>query len=201
MLNKQLIHPNHIVIVGGSNDSKKPGGKIIQNILDGGFTGELRVVNPKEREVQGIKSYPSVRDIPETDLAILAIPAKYCLEVVKVLTTQKQTRAFIIISAGFSEANEEGMRLETEISELIDNVDGCLIGPNCIGVINEQYKGVFTTPIPKYSKDGCDLLSSSGATAVFIMEAGLSVGVKFANVYSVGNAGQTPGGRYFGIYG
>lgn len=191
MLNKQFINPKHIVIVGGSNDTKKPGGKIIQNILEGGFSGELRVVNPKEHKVQGIKSYTSVRDIPETDMAILAIPAKYCLETIKELTRQKQTKAFIIISAGFSEANEEGAQLEQKVTEVINEVNGCLIGPNCIGVINEHYKGVFTTPIPKYSKDGCDLLSSSGATAVFIMEAGLSVGVKFANVYSVGNSAQT----------
>lgn len=191
MLNKQLINPQHIVIVGGSNDTKKPGGKIIQNILEGEYKGKLTVVNPKEHSIQGIKSYTSVRDIPETDLAILAIPAKSCLEAVKVLTTQKKTKAFIIISAGFSEANEEGLKLEYEITDVINKANGCLIGPNGIGVINEHYKGVFTTPIPKYNKGGCDLLSSSGATAVFIMEAGLSVGVKFANVYSVGNSAQT----------
>lgn len=185
------MNPQHIVIVGGSNDIKKPGGKIIKNILKGGFKGRLSVVNPKENNVQGINSYTSVHDIPESDLAILAIPAKYCLETVEVLTAKKNTRAFIIISAGFSETDEQGNDLEQRIAEVINNVDGCLIGPNCIGVINENYKGVFTTPIPEYSKTGCDLISSSGATAVFIMEAGLSVGVKFANVYSVGNSAQT----------
>lgn len=191
MLNAQLIHPKSICIVGGSNDTKKPGGKIIQNILEGGFQGELSVVNPKETLVQGVKCYASVSELPHTDLAILAIPAKYCLETVKVLTEEKETKAFIIISAGFSETNVLGQDLETEIAEQVNRVNGCLIGPNCIGVINEHYKGVFTTPIPKYDKNGCDLISSSGATAVFIMEAGLSVGVKFANVYSVGNTAQT----------
>lgn len=191
MLNEQLINPGSIAIIGGSNDTKKPGGKIIQNILQGQYLGNLHVVNPKESLVQGIKSYPSVQDLHSVDLAILAIPAKYCLETVRVLSEEKNTKAFIIISAGFSETNELGQDLENEIAELVNRVDGCLIGPNCIGVINKNYKGVFTTPIPKYDKDGCDLISSSGATAVFIMEAGLSVGVKFANVYSVGNTAQT----------
>ncbi|WP_108866341.1 acetate--CoA ligase family protein [Aquimarina aquimarini] len=191
MINKQLIDPSSIVIIGGSNDIKKPGGKIVKNILDGGFHGDVQVVNPKEEKVQGLQSYRAVNDIPNTDLAILAIPAKYCLETVQILTTQKNTKAFIIISAGFSETNEEGQQLEKEIADCVDRVNGCLIGPNCIGVLGEHYKGVFTTPIPKYSKDGCDLISSSGATAVFIMEAGASLGVKFANVYSVGNAAQT----------
>ena len=190
MINKQLVSPQSIVIVGGSNDIKKPGGKIVKNIIDGGFTGQLSVINPKEKQVQGLKSFTSVKDISNTDLAILAIPAKYCLDAVKQLAKEKNTKAFIIISAGFSEANEDGQNLEKAIAEVVDSVDGCLIGPNCIGVINQNYKGVFTMPIPKFEPHGCDLISSSGATAVFIMEAGISLGVKFANVYSVGNCAQ-----------
>ncbi len=191
MLNEQLINPKSIVIIGGSNNISKPGGKIVKNIIDGGFQGVLSVVNPKDSNVQGISSFSSVNDIPETDLAILAIPAKYCLEVVTILAKQKNTRAFIIISAGFAESNKEGSTIEKDITKVINSVNGCLIGPNCIGVINKNYKGVFTSPIPKYNPDGCDLISSSGATAVFIMESGIPLGVKFANVYSVGNSAQT----------
>ena len=191
MINKQLLNPESITIIGGSNDIKKPGGKIVKNILDGGFKGVVTVVNPKENQVQGIKSYFNVLELPNTDLAILAIPAKYCLKAVEELTLHKKTKAFIIISAGFTEADEVGAQIEKEIVALIDSVNGCLIGPNCIGVINETYKGVFTTPIPKFNASGCDLISSSGATAVFILEAGEALGVKFANVFSVGNSAQT----------
>jgi len=191
MLNEQLINPDSIVIIGGSNDIKKPGGKIVKNILDGKFKGRLSVVNPKEKEVQGVESFSSVTAIPKTDLAILAIAAKYCLETITILAKEKGTKAFIIISAGFSETNELGSNLEEEIVKVVNSVGGCLIGPNCIGFINKNYKGVFTLPIPKFHAKGCDLISSSGATAVFIMEAGMSLGVKFANVYSIGNGAQT----------
>lgn len=191
MLNKQLINPKSIVIVGGSNNVQKPGGKIVKNIIDGGYSGKLKVVNPSEKEVQGLKSYKSVEDLPKIDLAILAIPARLCLEAVSILAKQKETRAFIIISSGFGEANEEGSSLEKQIVAIVNDVNGCLIGPNCIGVINENYKGVFTSPVPKFNSKGCDLISSSGATAVFIMEAGIQLGVTFANVYSIGNSGQT----------
>lgn len=191
MINEQLINPKSIVIIGGSNTIRKPGGKIVKNCIDGGYSGELRIVNPKEKQVQGIISYTSVNDIPNTDLAILAIPAKYCLETITVLAKQKQTKAFIIISAGFRETNETGSQIEKEIVDIINSVNGCLIGPNCIGVLNKNYKGVFTTPIPEYNSTGCDLISGSGATAVFIMEAGMLLGVPFANVYSVGNGAQT----------
>jgi len=191
MLNKQLINPKSIVIIGASNNIRKPGGKIVKNIIDGNFQGVLNVVNPKYNKIQGISSFSSVNDIPETDLAILAIPAMYCLEVITVLAKQKKTKAFIIISAGFAETNKTGKAIEKDIVTVVKSVNGCLIGPNCIGVINKNYKGVFTSPIPKYSQEGCDLISSSGATAVFIMESGIPLGIKFANIYSVGNSAQT----------
>jgi acetyltransferase len=191
MLNEQLLNPSNIVVIGGSNDINKPGGKIVKNIKDGGYQGVLNVVNPKDKNIQGISAYTSVKDIPNTDLAILAIPAKFCLDVITILAREKNTKAFIIISAGFGETNKEGRNIEKDITAVVNRVNGCLIGPNCIGVINKNYKGVFTSPIPKYSPKGCDLISSSGATAVFIMEAGISLGVKFANVYSVGNSAQT----------
>ena len=164
---------------------------MLKNLIQGGFHGNLMVVNRKDENVQGIPSYQSVEDLPETDLAILAISAKNCLKAVNVLTQKKNTKAFIIISAGFSESDETGHEIENKIVEQIESVNGCLIGPNCIGVITKGYKGVFTTPIPEFSDHGCDLISGSGATAVFIIEAGVALGVRFANVFSVGNGAQT----------
>lgn len=191
MVNNQLLNPKSIAIIGASNDTKKPGGNMLKNILVGGFAGNLYAVNPKEERVQGIKSFSEAKEIPETDLAILAIPAKYCPETVKILAEEKNTKAFIIISAGFGEAGEQGKQWEQQIVLTVNSVDGCLIGPNCIGVITENYKGVFTAPVPQFNPKGCDLISGSGATAVFIMEAGMALGVSFANVFSVGNAAQT----------
>jgi acetyltransferase len=65
-----------------------------------------------------------------------------------------------------------------------------LIGPNCIGVITERYAGVFTQPTSNISPDGVDIISGSGATVVFIMEAAIKMGLKFSSVYSVGNSAQ-----------
>lgn len=191
MVNKQLLQPKSIVVIGASNDTKKPGGNMLKNILAGGFKGDLCVVNLKEEKVQGTKSYSTVEEIPNTDLAILAIAAKYCPATIKTLAEEKNTKAFIIISAGFGEGDEQGKKWEEEITETVNSVNGCLIGPNCIGVITEHYKGVFTAPVPPFNPKGCDLISGSGATAVFIMEAGMALGVSFANVFSTGNAAQT----------
>lgn len=69
MITSQLLHPASIVVVGASNNVHKPGGAILKNLLSGGYTGELRAVNPKETEVQGVAAFADVKDIPDTDLA------------------------------------------------------------------------------------------------------------------------------------
>jgi acetyltransferase len=191
MINEKLINPGSIVVVGGSDDLFKPGGKVLKNIIDGKYSGKLCVVNPKQDTIQGIKSFRNLRDIPETDLAILAIPAALCYSAVEILVREKNTKAFIIISAGFSEAGAEGLKLEKELTELIDSYNGCLIGPNCIGVVTQSYQGVFTSPVPKLDSRGCDFVSGSGATAVFIFESAIPKGLNFSSVYSVGNSAQT----------
>ena len=190
MINQSLLNPQSIVVVGGSENIKKPGGKVLKNIIDGGFGGKLLVVNQKETSVQGLVCLPCVDEIDNVDLAILSIPAAYCPKIVHTLATAKGTRAFIILSAGFGEAGEQGKQWEREIVETVNAVGGCLIGPNCIGFLNNNYHGIFTTPIPPYDPRGCDLISSSGATAVFLIEAGIPSGLKFSNVFSVGNSAQ-----------
>ncbi|MPQ47344.1 CoA-binding protein [Marinifilum sp. N1E240] len=190
MINEQLLNPQSIVVVGGSDDVQKPGGKVLKNLIDGDFKGELYVANPKMDEVQGVKSFKDPKDLPQVDLAILAIAAKFCPSTIKFLAEERNTRAFIILSAGFSEENEEGAKLEQEIVDIVNSVDGSLIGPNCVGVLNSNYNGVFTTPIPSLDPQGCDFISGSGATAVFIMESGVPKGLSFSSVYSVGNSAQ-----------
>ncbi len=190
MINNKLIKPDSIVVVGGSNDIRKPGGKVIKNILAGEFAGDLYVVNPKEDEVQGLPCYKNVNELPQTDMAIIAIAAKYCLQTVEILARQKGTRAFIIISAGFSEENEAGAELEGKIVDIIESVGGSLIGPNCIGMLNTHHNGVFITPLPKVDPLGVDFITGSGATAVFILEAGIPMGLTFNSIWSVGNSAQ-----------
>ena len=85
---------------------------------------------------------------------------------------------------------KRGKILEEQIVELVSSVGGSLIGPNCIGVINRNYRGVFTAPLPKPYPNGVDLISGSGATAVFLMETGMVMGLRFNEVYSVGNSAQ-----------
>ncbi len=190
MVTQQLINPKSIVVVGASNDITKPGGKILKNLIDGGFKGDLYVTNPKEILVQGIRSYPDPGHLPFVDLAIIAIAARYVPSVVEMLADEKNTRAFIVLSAGFSEESEEGKKIEKEVVNTVNRVKGSLIGPNCIGVMTPVYNGVFTLPTPKLNPKGIDFISGSGATAVFIMESAIPKGLTFNSVFSVGNSAQ-----------
>jgi len=190
MINKQLLEPESIVVIGGSNNVHKPGGAVVRNLLQGGYNGLLRIVNPKEDEVQGIKVFHDAKEVPPTDLAILVVAAKYCPQYVDYLASEKNVRAFIIISAGFSEETHEGALLEQQILDTCDKYGCALIGPNCIGLLTRHHHSVFTKPIPQLNPKGVDFISGSGATAVFILESAVTKGLSFNSVWSVGNGKQ-----------
>lgn len=190
MINKQLLQPESIVVVGGSNNIHKPGGAIVRNLLEGKYAGELRVINPKEEEVQGIPAIHDVKELPPTDMAILVVAARFCPDYVEYLAKEKQVRAFIIISAGFGEETAEGAKLEQRIVDICNQYGCALIGPNCIGLLTRHHHSVFTKPIPHLTPRGVDFISGSGATAVFILESAVSKGLSFNSVWSVGNGRQ-----------
>ncbi len=191
MINEQLLNPQSIAIIGGSDDINKPGGKILFHISEY-FRGDIFIVNQHHNKVQGYKAYTKVSEINAIiDLAVLAIPAKYCPETVQQLINQNHTRAFIIISAGFSEESKEGAVYEKAIVNSISAVNGCLIGPNCTGIITKNHQSYFTTPIPTLHNKGIDFISSSGSVAVFLIESAIKMGLRFNSVFSVGNAAQT----------
>ena len=189
MINQQLLRPDSIIVVGASNNIHKPGGALLRNLINGQFAGSLYAVNPKEAEVQGIRAYPSVQDVPSADLAVLAIPAAACPDAVDVLA-EKGVKAFIILSAGFGEETHEGALLEERILRTVNEHNAALIGPNCIGLLTTCHHSVFSQPIPQLHPQGVDLISSSGATAVFILESAVTKGLQFNSVWSVGNATQ-----------
>ena len=190
MITKELFNPASIVVVGGSNDITKPGGRILKNLLEGNYKGKLYVVNPKDAIVQGITCMPNAKSVPETELAIIAIACNYIPDIMEHLAKEKGTKAFIVLSAGFSEVGDEGKLLEKQIVDICNNYNASLIGPNCTGVLTINYKGCFAGPMPELYNDGCDFVSGSGATAVFIMETAILMGLRFNSVISVGNSAQ-----------
>ena len=80
---KKLFQPEVIAVVGASRDPKKVGGSIVKNILANGFKGRVYAVNPTAREIMGVPSYPSLKDIPDKiDHVVVSVPADKVLDVI-----------------------------------------------------------------------------------------------------------------------
>ena len=187
MIHRSIFAPSSIVVVGASDDPAKVGGKILKNIKESSFSGPLWGINPKADSAQGVPC-PSLEDLPEAELAIIAVPARFIPDYMRTLARDKGTKGFIVLSAGFSEMGDHGKALQDELVAIAESCGGTMIGPNCTGVLTRNYAGIFAGPVPPLSPSGCDLVSGSGATAAFITEQGILAGLRFSQMISVGNS-------------
>lgn len=186
-----LLHPNSIMVIGASKNEAKPGGRLLINLIESHYQGDIYPINPKEIEIRGYRCYPGINEAPPSDLAILCLPAAASVELAEILVESRKTLNLILIAGGFKESGVDGLALQRRLEKLASQPGVTIIGPNCIGFINEVAKAVFVSPIPSVHKTGCDFVSASGAFAVFIFEGALRQGIRFSSVLSVGNAVQT----------
>ncbi|HEX6334132.1 MAG TPA: CoA-binding protein, partial [Flavisolibacter sp.] len=129
MIHPALLEPRSIAIIGASNDLSKPGGRVLHNIISHGYEGQLYGVNPKEHQVQGVACFPDVTALPQADCAIIAIAAPFVVPAMEVLAFQKNCKAFILFTAGFSETGEPGRALEDRCVQIANEAGATLIGP------------------------------------------------------------------------
>jgi len=185
-----LFEPDSIVVIGGSNDVLKPGGRVTKNIKDNGYSGELWAVNPKTPVVLDLPTYKTVDDLPHgPDLAIVAIPSPFVIEALRALAA-RNTKAVIVLTSGFGEKNEKGKEVENEMVRIANEAGMCLIGPNCSGFLTKRYKGKFAGIIPRLPGKTVDFISGSGATVDYVMEYATTRGLSFGNVVNLGNSVQ-----------
>ncbi len=185
---KKILNPSSVAIIGATDTEGKIGNIILKNISK---NDSIRIypINPKHEEIGGIRAYASVLDIEdEVDLAIIAVPAKFVNEAVRDCAWKgAPIKNIIIISAGFSEEGEEGVKREEELKNFAKEHNLNVVGPNCLGVINttENLNASFAgRDIPA---GGIGLVMQSGAltTALFDMAAGGGFG--FSLVTTLGN--------------
>jgi acetate---CoA ligase (ADP-forming) len=135
-----LLTPKSTAIVGASNDPARIGGRPVFLLKEFGYQGVIYPVNPKYEEVQGIKAYPSLSGIPgEVDFALIAVPAKSVIDIVREAVT-KRVKTVIIFSSGFSELGEEGRGMQDELAKIARESEIRIIGPNCLGLFNSAIK-------------------------------------------------------------
>ena len=126
---KYVFEPKSIALFGASPIANKVSNVILKALKEGGFPGELFLINPKYQEVASMKCYPRLSK--HIDCAIIATPAQTVVEIIKQCVKWK-VRGIVLVSAGFSESGEQGKRIEDEIRDLCNKNEIALIGPNCV---------------------------------------------------------------------
>ncbi|MCD6489245.1 MAG: acetate--CoA ligase family protein [Thermodesulfobacterium sp.] len=196
-----IFRPSSIAVIGASEDERKIGHVVFRNLVKQGFKGKVYPVNPKRKEVLGIKCYPSIKDIPDKiDLAIIVIPARGVPSVVKDCA-EHGVKGLVVITAGFREIGEEGLKLEKEIVKLVRSANIKMVGPNCLGVINtlNRMNATFASDLPPSGRVA--FFSQSGALGVALIDWAVENDFGFGKFVSLGNKAdlnETDFLEYFG---
>ena len=135
-----LFNPKSVAVVGASNKEGKIGYEIMNSLIASKDRIKIYPVNPNEKEIFSLKSYPSISSIPdEIDLMVISLQAQYIPDIIEE-GAKKGVKGAIIISGGFGELGGEGEILEKRIEELSKKYGIRIVGPNCIGVFSSKSK-------------------------------------------------------------
>ena len=184
---EKMLRPKSVAVVGASTDSTKVGNNVLENIISGGFAGEIYPVNPKADEILGKKCYRSLLDIPgPVDLAVIVIKRDMVLPTLRDCVT-KGIQAVVTITAGFAETGAEGKALQNEIAQLVRQNNITLMGPNCLGLINPWHRlnAAFGQAINAPGQIA--LISQSGALITAIQDMATHDKIGFSMLASIGN--------------
>ncbi|MEA1966138.1 MAG: CoA-binding protein [Euryarchaeota archaeon] len=184
MLSK-ILEPDSIAVIGASSNREKWGYRILDNIISGGYSGEVCPVNPNEDEVLGIRCHPSVLDIPErVDLGIIAVPAGIVPAVLEDCG-RKGVRGVVIVSAGFGEIGNS--ELENKVRDIARDYDLRMIGPNTFGFINTHLH-LNASIIPQMPEiGGISFVTQSGTFGLALVDWAASQQMGLHLVVGVGN--------------
>ena len=186
---KGFFEPRTVAVAGANRERGKIGSEILHNLQTVGFTGTIIPVHPTARELQGLRAYPRVADIPGVvDLAVIVVPAMQVMSVVEDCIA-KGVRALCVISAGFGEAGPEGRARELAILEKVRSAGCRLVGPNCMGLLNtDPVVRLNATFSPVYPPSGGVAMSTqSGALGLAILDYARQLNIGISSFVSVGN--------------
>ena len=185
-----LFSPRAVAVVGASNRELTIGYRIIENLLDFGYTGPIYPVNPKGGEIRGLKAFPSILDVPEpVDVAHVVIkntlvPA--CLED----CARKGVKAAIVNTAGFREIGADGAALEEELVTIAKRTGVRVFGPNCQGIINTDpaFRAYCNFTFTRPSIGHISIVAQSGGVGEVIHQRITELGIGVRKYASNGNA-------------
>ncbi|WKZ33943.1 MAG: GNAT family N-acetyltransferase [Thermodesulfobacteriota bacterium] len=186
---RKLLNPKRVAIIGASRSPESVGGALFRNMLRDGFKGVVFPVNPKTDSIAGVLSYPTVLDVPvDIDLAVVVVPAEHVPAVVD-QCAQKGIGTLVIISAGFGESGPEGRERERQLREKILSYGIRVVGPNCLGVLNNvpdvRLNATFSPVIAP--PGNLSIGSQSGALGLALLDHAKSIDLGISSFVSFGN--------------
>ena len=184
-----LFYPRSVALAGISiSDPEHWTRTFFDSLLEFDFAGPIYPVNPRGGEIEGLRVYPSLGDIPDmVDYVISTVPNRVAPTLVEECA-RKGVKAIHFCTAGFSETGqEEGARLELELGRVSRNMGIRIIGPNCMGIYCPESRLSFGADFPKESGP-VGVISQSGGNAIAIVKQAMCRGVRFSKVISYGNA-------------
>ncbi|GAB4525431.1 MAG: bifunctional acetate--CoA ligase family protein/GNAT family N-acetyltransferase [Anaerolineae bacterium] len=181
-----ILKPNNVAVIGATEKAGSVGRTILTNLITNPFGGTVFPVNPKRPNVLGIKSYPTIMDVPDAvDLAIIVTPAPTVPDVIQQCVDANIPGA-VIISAGFKETGESGAALEREILDIARGKMR-IIGPNCLGVMM-PLRGLNGTFAGSMARPGnVAFISQSGAICTAVLDWSFDENVGFSAFISIGS--------------
>jgi len=184
-----LFAPKSIAVIGASNRQGSVGRAVFTNILLNEYAGTVYPVNLKDRSISGVRSYPSVQDLPESvDVAVVVVPAAMVPAVTEECG-KKGVKGLIVISAGFKEVGQDGATLERQVASLAQKYSMRMVGPNCLGAINTDPKvrlnASFASQMPL--EGSIAFASQSGALGEAVIDYAAGEGIGFSKFVSLGN--------------
>jgi acetyltransferase len=183
-----IFNPQRIALIGVTSNPQSVGGKVLSNLIGGGFQGVVYPVNPQFEAVLGIQCYQSVKQLPKKpDLAVICAAAVQVPDIVQECG-ECGILAIIIISAGFKESGAEGQALEEQIEAHRKKFEGMrILGPNCLGFISpvQNLNVSFASGMPK--EGSIAFISQSGALCASVLDWAVDEQVGFSYFVSIGN--------------
>lgn len=180
-----LFSPDRVAVVGATDRSGAVGGAIVRNLLDD-FEGTVVPVNPSREAVFGIECVPSLEEAGPIDLAVVIVPADTAIEVAREAGELGITN-LVVISAGFEEAGSAGAKRAERLSEVADEYDLTIIGPNSLGIMSTPV-GLNATFGPQIAPAGpVSFMSQSGAIVTAVLDWATDQGIGFRHIVSLGN--------------
>ncbi len=181
----RIFHPKAVAVIGASAEDGKIGNSVMKNLINGGYRGEIYPVHPKADEILGKKVYKSVLDIPgEVDLAVFAIPAKFCAAALDEVG-RKGIPGAVMIPSGFGEVGE--VELQNELVAVARKHGVRVMGPNIYGFYYTP-ENLCATFCTAYDVRGKVALSSqSGGVGMSIIGFSRSTKMGVSAIVGLGN--------------